>query len=103
LATLHIRRTTKYPDRFRKYRLFVDGEPVGRIGAGRELEVGVAPGRHEIVARIDWCSSNTLELNVQVGDVRTLEVGSNMTGWRLMGMKRQVLDRSSEYLFLREA
>src|SRR5690606_24717068 len=99
-----IRRTNnRYPDWLRKYALYVDGQHVGSLRRGQELEVGVAPGRHELVAKIDWCASNTLELEVGVGEVRSIEVGSNMTSAaRMIAMQHIVKHRPEEYLYLRE-
>lgn len=104
MATLRFRRTAnRFPDWFRKYALLVDGEQVGKVGRAGEVEVGVAPGRHAILAKVDWCSSNTLEVEIGVGEVRTIEVGSNMTGAaRMMAMQHVVRHRPEEYLYLRE-
>jgi hypothetical protein len=55
-------------DRARSYDVVIDGERVAKIKRGSQVELPVAPGRHEIVLRIDWCGSPVLELEIQPGD-----------------------------------
>jgi hypothetical protein len=59
-------------DRLRRYRIVVDGVTVGSLRQDEELEVSVAPGRHEVVARIDWSGSEPLHVVVEQG--QTLRV-----------------------------
>ena len=80
MSKLRFRRPTFYPDRLRKYQLFIDGLQVGEISAGSQVEIPTAAGRHEIMAKIDWCSSNMLQVEVKpifTGEARlqTGEVG----------------------------
>jgi hypothetical protein len=103
VGTLCFQRPTQYADWFRSYQLFVDGHPVGKIGAGSNFEIKVPAGRHEIVAKIDWCKSNFLHLEVQDGAIWHLEVGSNVTGWRLLLALLYITIMTTEYLYLREA
>ena len=36
---------------------------------GQRLEFPVAPGRHEIFLKIDWCTSPVVEIEAQPGEV----------------------------------
>ena len=65
MATIKIQRKHEFINLFRDYRLFVDGQKIGSISDGQEIEFSVSSGRHLLVAKIDWCSSKTIpfELN----------------------------------------
>ena len=60
-------------DRFRRYRVVVDGEQVASIGRGQRLDLPVPPGRHAVVLQVDWARSPQLEVDVAPGEVFTLE------------------------------
>jgi hypothetical protein len=53
-----------FNDRFRAYRVVLDGETVGRVKRGESLSLTTNPGEHELYFAIDWCRSprKTLEL-----------------------------------------
>jgi hypothetical protein len=55
-------------DRARSYDVVLDGERVAKIKRGGQVELPVAAGRHEIVLRIDWCSSPTMALDLRPGE-----------------------------------
>jgi len=59
-ASITLSRGTGYADRLRSYRVMLDGKEIGRIGNGETKSFPVGPGQHELVVKIDWCSSTTL-------------------------------------------
>lgn len=101
MPILRFQRPTQLADSLRAYRLFIDGVFVGEINTGSEVEFEVSAGLHEVIARIDWCSSNRLEVDIPERSVRSLEVGSNLGGWRLIFGLLYVLFLPSHYLYLR--
>ena len=56
MATIKIQRIQRYIIEliFRDYRLFVDGQKIGSISDGQEMEFNVSSGKHLLVAKIDW-------------------------------------------------
>ena len=76
-ATLHLKRDDGLVDLIRRYRIEVDGNIVGNIGRDENQAVSVATGSHRLRLRIDWCSSNTLDVKVSDGDTRWLNCGNN--------------------------
>jgi hypothetical protein len=56
-----------YQDRFRAYRLIIDGQRAGKLKRGQSIQIGVEPGTHSVQMSIDWCSSKTLDVDVAVG------------------------------------
>lgn len=57
MPLLRVRRPKGYFDKLCDYRLFVDGEEVGRVSEGSEFCVELDHGRHTLHAEIDWCRS----------------------------------------------
>jgi hypothetical protein len=51
----------------------VDGKEVGRVKQGEQLVVELAPGRHEVFAKIDWARSPTVEVDLAERDRVVLE------------------------------
>lgn len=82
MTVLRIHRPYQYVTSFAKYTLLVDGVRTAQIRSGETIEVPVSAGTHSLVAKIDWCSSNVLQLTCLDGQVRGLEVGCRVRGWR---------------------
>jgi hypothetical protein len=57
----------KWQDRFRAYTILVDGAEVGDIRQLNEVLVPVAPGRHSVQFRVDWCRSPSVDIEVAEG------------------------------------
>ena len=55
-------------DLFRRYRVLIDGNEVGRIGRGERQAFEVDPGPHQVRLKIDWCWSEPVDLQVAEGD-----------------------------------
>lgn len=56
-------------DRYRSYRVLIDGSGVGRLRRGEQLEVTVSPGPHRVRIRIDWSGSKEVVVDVAEGQV----------------------------------
>jgi hypothetical protein len=81
----------------------VDGADMGVVGSGSDFQVELPAGQHTVVARIDWCSSNVVSLDVGENSWHDLEVGSNLRGWRLYLGFLYVTVWRSHYLYLSPA
>ena len=99
-AVIRVKRSTSYPDRIRAYRILVDGQEMARLNDGESVELPVVSGRHTIVAKIDWCSSPTLNVNIRDGETVNFECGSNRRGLRLLLGIFYVLFLRDQYLTL---
>lgn len=86
-ASIRLKRTAAYVDSLRSYAVFVDGIRAGQINVRETLDLTIPPGQHEILLKIDWCSSNTLAFRAEPSGLVTLECGPSATGWRtLLGL-----------------
>ena len=77
-------RTNEFVNRLRDYQLYIDGKNIGKIGNGQTKEFSIPAGKHKLIARIDWCSSQEIEFEVQETQTRTFNVGSFKNGKWIM-------------------
>ncbi|MGD0255858.1 MAG: DUF4190 domain-containing protein [Acidimicrobiales bacterium] len=77
LSAKAILRITRNPapwrDRYRSYKVLVDGAEVGTVRNGETTDFGISAGHHEVRIKLDWAGSNLLSLDVGVGEVAHLE------------------------------
>ena len=66
-----------FRDKFRSYRIVVDGQPRGVLKAGRSVSLAVSAGHHGVEARIGSYGSHVRDLELIVGTTTTLFVGSS--------------------------
>lgn len=66
-----------FHDLLRDYAVLVDGREVARVSNGAEVAFDVAPGKHTIQMKIDWCGSAKLEINPAMGETVILTCGPN--------------------------
>ena len=80
MATIRIQRTIEYQNAFRKINIFIDGEKVGIIENGKAIDFTVKTGNHTIVAKIDWCSSQKLNIQCRENTINSVQLsGYNMS------------------------
>ena len=80
MATFIINRTSEYLNRGRRYGIYVDGKEMGKMVNGETKEFNVSPGQHSVFAKIDWCSSETLSIDLNDQETKTLKVGGFKNG-----------------------
>lgn len=82
-------------DKFRSYRVEVDGVAVGKVRRGRSLKVAVPAGWHEIRAAIDWTGSRTVRVEVRPTELTQVIVSPGGAAFSLDAFARE-----QEYLQL---
>ena len=102
MAKITVDREVGYADLLRAYRVILDGVEIGRVMKGESLSCDAKPGRHVISAKIDWCSSPTVEFECGDEEVR-FNVRSNLKGLKLALGLIYVLFMPSRYLVLERA
>lgn len=75
MSTLKIERPSQFNNSMRDYTILVDGTPAGSIKDGETREISLSPGSHTVAAKIDWCSSPEVAINLVQGQVAALKVG----------------------------
>lgn len=59
-STIIIHRTSQFANRFRKIEIFINHQKVGDVKNGETVKFSVLSGEISLVAKIDWCGSNTI-------------------------------------------
>ena len=80
---LKLTRDSGYADKARDYIVLLNGQRIGEIGDGEQRVFDIPAGSHELSLKIDWCTSNTLSLNVAQGKRFCCQCGSNLRGLKL--------------------
>jgi hypothetical protein len=76
MVKLIIIRNSEYVNRLRTYRIYLDEVKLGNVGNGEAKEFIIPAGRHQVCAKINWCSSPTLSFEVNDQETRTYQVGN---------------------------
>ena len=98
---IRITRGSAYINSARAYKIIINDIECGKIKINETKEFKVKNGSHTVRAKIDWCRSN--EVHVEVNDsVVELEVGTSVTGWRILFVRLYITFLRNKYLFLRE-
>jgi len=80
MAMIRITRTNEFTNRFRDYRIFIDGRFAGVIANGETKDFATIAGTHTVIAKIDWCSSEEVTVHFSNGETKDFVVGGNKTG-----------------------
>ena len=93
-ARIRIRRDPDgVAERFRGYRILLDGEPAGLVRRGETAELVTEAGHHRLQLAIDWGRSETLELELASGQELELRCWTNASPltalyWATVGRRR---------------
>ena len=102
MAKLTVSRDSGYADRIRKYRVLVDGTEVGQVGDGESLTHEVQPGSHTVQAKIDWCGSRVLDIEVPESG-SSVNLRSASRGWLVFAVIFFVVFYWNGYVVIEEA
>ena len=86
MATIRLKRTSEYNNQIRDYKIFIDGQKVGTIANGETKDFPTTVGQHIITAKIDWCSSQDISLELRENQIINLKVGGFKYGHILMAI-----------------
>lgn len=101
-ARIHLTRDSGFVDVGRSYDVLIDGEIAGRIKNGGTFECEIPSGKSTVQLRVDWCGSNTLNIEAPEGAIVELECGSNLRGWKILRTQKVMRDSPNEWIWLRK-
>jgi hypothetical protein len=82
MATIQLKRNKEFQSGLRDYQVFVDNEKIGTIGNNETKEFSVPIGQHQMVVKIDWCSSQIFNVDLADGETQNIQVeGAVHKGW----------------------
>jgi hypothetical protein len=68
-GTLRVERNAApWRDKLRRYKVVLDGKPIGKIADGGVEEFSIEPGSHTLRIKLDWAGSPTIEFEVGAGE-----------------------------------
>lgn len=76
MTKIRIHRKREAINTLRNYQIIIDSKFIEEISNGETKEISVEKGIHSIKAKIDWCSSNTVEFKSETGDEIDIHVSS---------------------------
>jgi len=80
---IRIRRDSEFAARVRAFKVVLDGDIIGEIKNGQQLELDVPPGRHQLHLKMGCCRSNTVDFETN-GNRIEFECGSNLRGFKIV-------------------
>ena len=82
MATIQFKRKKEFQSSIRDYQVFIDNEKIGTIRNNETKEFTVLPGHHQLVVKIDWCSSPVFNIDLAEGETKKILVdGALHQGW----------------------
>ena len=82
MATIQLKRNKEFQSSLRDYLVFIDNEKIGTIGNNETKEFTVPSGQHQMVVKIDWCSSPIFNVDLADGETQNIQVeGTVHKGW----------------------
>ena len=64
--------------------MFIDGKQVGIIAHGETKDFPCTAGPHIVIAKMDWCSSQEISIDLKENEIKELKVGGFKYGQWLM-------------------
>ena len=76
MPTLTINRSNEYLNRLRAIKIMVDGKEISTIKNGETKSFELPAGNHQLQAKIDWCTSSKLQINITEGQTKKFYMDS---------------------------
>ncbi len=80
MTIIRLKRTSEYNNRMRDYKIFIDGQQVGTIANGETKDFPTTVGQHIVTAKVDWCSSPDISVDINDNQTKKLKVGGFRNG-----------------------
>lgn len=74
MAKIRIERNSEWNNKARAIGIYINGEIAGAINDGETKEYPIENGSHEVYAKIDWCSSQKVKLNISENETVILRL-----------------------------
>ena len=84
MATIKIKRTSEWINAARNVKIFIDENFVGKIADGETVEFPITAGQHTVAAKIDWCSSPNVIIDIETDEVKHLAISGFKYNWLMV-------------------
>ncbi|RYM35409.1 hypothetical protein ERX46_00010 [Brumimicrobium glaciale] len=98
---VEIKRVKQYANKARAIGIYINNEKVDTIKDGETKSFELDAGENDISTKIDWCKTKPLKIESEENGTIKLELGSNLSGWKLLLGIYYITFKTSEYLYLK--
>jgi hypothetical protein len=87
MPSITIVRDSGYVDRLRAYEVLIDRQRLGELRNGESKQFTISPGQHELMVKVDWCSSKPVNFTAVEGEDMAFYAKSNVrdkTGYAIL-------------------
>ncbi len=102
MCKIQITRDSGWADRFRNYKIILDGVTIGKIANGGSETFDIESGPHELQIAIDWCTSNRVRFDTARKALIRFECESSLRGLHVFKAFVKILHGKDSYIRLRE-
>ena len=81
--------------------IYINNKKVDTIKDGETKNIELDSEDNEMYVKIDWCKTKPLKIITQENETAKFELGSNLSGWKLLLSIYYIIFNTSEYLYLR--
>jgi hypothetical protein len=99
--TVEIKRVKQYANKARAIGIYINNKKVDTIRDGETKSFELDADENEIYVKIDSCKTKPLKIENAENETIKLELGSNLSGWRLLLGIYYITFKTSEYLYLK--
>ncbi|MDR0228054.1 MAG: hypothetical protein LBI72_03205 [Flavobacteriaceae bacterium] len=98
MSRVIIRRRKSFIERFRNFNIYLDGDKVMSVKNGEQVTLNISPGKHLIIVKIDWNTSNSIIFDIKEG--QTIQYKVFVDGF--FKAFYHAIARPNKYLILKE-
>ncbi|MDY7395559.1 hypothetical protein UMM65_09920 [Aureibaculum sp. 2210JD6-5] len=99
---IEITRTKQYANKARSIGIYINNKKVDTIKDGETKTFELDAEENDIYAKIDWCQTEPQKIITKENETTRLELGSNLSGWKLLLASYYITFKTSEFLYLRK-
>ena len=74
MSKLIIRRDSEWANKRRPFELYLNGRKFAEIKDRQVLSFEIPEGKYQLKAKVDWCGSQPLNIEIREGEVKRVEV-----------------------------
>ena len=74
MPKLLIKRNSEWANKMRSFDLYLNGRKFAEIKDKQVLSFTVPEGKYQLMAKIDWCGSQPIEIDLKEGEIKRVEV-----------------------------
>lgn len=74
MPKLLIKRNSEWANKIRSFDLYLNGRKFAEIRDKQVLSFEIPEGKYQLMAKIDWCGSQPLNIEILEGEIKRVEV-----------------------------